>query len=164
MMWKCLNRRINVRKVWSRTYFGVWVRASSHFAAELRLGLEIDRCGPLRETNEDGLKFWMFAVKTDTKTDCERCCVLVPCFFFVFVRLRPRCAVERSAEHGRRNETSRKRVTPLWTLPGQVAMNHTVYCSKSCFLGGGLGRLSWTMATVFVYVRACAGQPSIKSN
>lgn len=57
-------------------------------------------------------------------------------FFFVFVRLRPRFAVERSAEHGRRNETSRKRVTPLWTLPGQVAMNHTVYCGKSCFLEG----------------------------
>lgn len=51
-------------------------RASSYFAAELRLGLEIDGRGPLRETNEDGLKFWMSAVNTDKKTDCERCCVL----------------------------------------------------------------------------------------
>lgn len=160
MMWKWLNRRTNVRKVWSRTYYGVWVRASSYFAAELRLGLEIDGRGLLKETNEDGLKFWS-AVNTDKKTDCERCCVLVRLFF---VRLRPWCAVERSAEHGRRNETSRKRVTPLWTLPRQVALNHTVYCSKSCFFGGELGELSWTMATVFVYVQAHAGQPSIKSN
>lgn len=46
-----------MRKVWRRTYIGVRVRASSHFAAELRLGLEIDGRGPLRETNEDGVKF-----------------------------------------------------------------------------------------------------------
>lgn len=141
MMWKCLNRRINVRKVWSRTYFGVWVRASSHFAAELRLGLEIDGRSPFRETNEDSWRFWMSTVNTDKKIDCEWCCVLV--HFFVFVRLQPQCAVERSAEHGRGNETSRKRVTPLWTLSGQVAMNHMVYCSKSWFFGGrgdSLGR------------------------